>query len=97
MTSPEFDITTVIPTKYKPWVGAIGSLLTFIVPTVTTYATGLPQPWPVVIAGVIAGLTWLGIYNAPYKPTGTVLVPESVVPPTPEPPAGGEYKNPWKS
>jgi hypothetical protein len=91
MTAPQFDITAIVPRKWKPWIGLVGSLLTFIV----------PEPWPVVIAGVIAGLTWLGIYKAPYVPTGAVLVPESAVTPeTPRtwpttPPATGPYQSPW--
>lgn len=77
-----FDISTVVPTKFKPFVGLVGSLLTFIIPTVVSVSTGLPQPWPWLIAAVVGGLTWLGIYKAPYVPKDAVLVPKSAAPPT---------------
>jgi hypothetical protein len=106
VTAP-FDITEVVPLKYKPLVGLIGSALTFIIPTVLEYSTSLPDPWPWVIAAVVALLTALGVYKAPYKPQGTVLVehPDPVVQRTG--PTGtvldgtinvvpGEYRNPWQ-
>ena len=92
MTTP--DLSFVIPTKWKPWVGAVGALLTFIIPTVTEVAADLPAPWPAVIAAVVAALTWLGVYKVPYAPPNTVLVHESEAPPNPLPPTG--YQNPWK-
>ena len=96
MTTP--DLSFVIPTKWKPWVGAVGALLTFIVPTVTEMSADLPAPGPAVIAAVLAALTWLGIYKVPYAPPGAVLVPEVAV--TPEVPAPkvneGDYRNPWQ-
>ncbi|BCI54926.1 hypothetical protein NIIDNTM18_42040 [Mycolicibacterium litorale] len=80
MTTP--DLSFIIPTKYKPWVALIGSLLTFAVPTATQIAADLGQPWPAVLAAVLALLTWFGVYKVPYAPPGTVLVPkESVKPP----------------
>lgn len=100
MTTPSFDITTIVPKKWKPWVGLIGALLTFIVPTLTQVTADLPQPWPVVIAAVIAGLTWLGIYKAPYVPTDAVMVPKAEVTPaqpqsTWDHPTSGGYQSPW--
>jgi hypothetical protein len=103
MTAP-FDITEVIPSKAKTYVGLIGSLVTFIAPLALSVSDALPAPWPAVIGGVLAVLTALGIYKAPYKPTPeTVLVhksevaipePPSATPQTPIPP--GDYQNPWK-
>lgn len=89
MTTP--DLSFIIPTKYKPWVGALGALLTFIVPTLTEVVAELDQPWPAVFAAVLAGLTWLGIYKVPYAPSGTVLAPDTpaVREAAVEPPSGG--------
>lgn len=107
MTTPSFDIGSIVPLKYKPLVGLIGAALTFIVPTVLTYSTQLPQPWPWVIAGVVALLTSVGIYKAPYTPQGTVLAPDTPAvaqaaaqsAPTPvvNPDTGSGYTNPWQS
>ena len=55
-------------TAGKAWTGLIGSLLTFVVPYLVQQSAGLPSPWPAVIGAVVAVLTALGIYNAPYKP-----------------------------
>lgn len=109
MTTPTPDITEIVPSKLKPWVGLVGSLLTLGVPYVLSVSDSLPAPWPLVVGLVIAVLGALGIYKAPYKPTGTVLavdpkaekVSDSVpanapvaVHPNDAPPAGG-YQNPW--
>lgn len=106
MTTPAFDIGSIVPLKYKPLVGLIGAALTFIIPTVLQYSTSLPDPWPWVIAAVVALLTWLGIYKAPYVPQGTVLAPDtpavasaaaqSSVAPVVNPDTGGAYRNPWQ-
>lgn len=94
------DFSELIPTKFKPWVALLGSVLTFLVPSVTAAVTDVGGVWPGVLAAVLAGLTWLGVYRVPYAPKGTVpvLVPEvrdsqTVIPPN-VPPAG-EYRNPW--
>lgn len=52
----------------KAWAGLIGSFLTFIIPWVVQESEHLPQPWPYVIAAVVAILTAVGIYHAPYSP-----------------------------
>jgi predicted anti-sigma-YlaC factor YlaD len=52
----------------KSWVALGGSLLTFIVPWVVQVSVALPPPWPAVIGGVVAVLTALGVYRAPYAP-----------------------------
>lgn len=72
MTAP-VDINAIIPSKAKTWVGLVGSLLTFVVPFILSAEQYLPSPWPAVIGGVIAVLTALGIYKAPYSPQGTTL------------------------
>ena len=74
MTAPVVDITEVVPSKIKTWIGLIGSLLTFVVPYALQYAVYLPDPWPVVIGAVIAALTALGIYKAPYTPDDATVV-----------------------
>ena len=52
----------------KSWVALVGSLLTFIIPWVVQYSTLLPAPWPAVIGAVVAVLTAVGVYHAPYQP-----------------------------
>lgn len=104
MTTPQFDITEVIPSKAKAWVGLLGSLLTLFGPVILETTDALPAPWPVVIGGVFAVLTFLGIYKAPYKPQGTALVPEAAIAPdtneVASPPAQlpnpAPWQNPWK-
>lgn len=76
MTAP-VDVSTIVPSKVKPWVGLVSSLLTLGVPYVLSVSDALPQPWPVVIGLVIAVLGAVGIYKAPYKPTGVVLAPDT--------------------
>lgn len=104
MTAP-FDITEIIPSKAKTYVGLIGSVVTFVAPLVLSVSDALPAPWPAVIGGVLAVLTALGIYKAPYKPSeDAVLVHKSEVstpdlpavsPQNPAPPAP-DYTNPWQ-
>jgi len=102
MTAP-FDITEIIPTKYKAWVGLVGSLLTLVVPFILEAEQYLPTGVNLAIGGVLALLTALGIYKAPYKPTeDTVLVHKSEVatpdlpPATPSNPLPPHtYRNPW--
>lgn len=103
MTAP-YDINEVIPSKAKAWVGLLGSLLTICVPWVLQFSDSLPAPWPGVVGLVLAVLTALGIYKAPYKPTDeTVLVHKAQVSApdlplvTPQNPAAPEgYQNPWQ-
>lgn len=52
----------------KAWTGLIGSVLTFVVPWVVSNAADFGEPWPAVVGVVVALLTALGIYNAPYEP-----------------------------
>lgn len=52
----------------KSWVALIGSFLTFIVPWVVQYSSLLPSPWPAVIGAIVAVLTAVGVYHAPYQP-----------------------------
>lgn len=97
MTSPEgFDLAGIIPSKAKVYVALIGSVLTIVGPWILDSSNALPEPWPGVVGLVFAALTGLGVYQAPYKPTGTVLAPntpavvaaaEQAPPPTLPPPA----------
>lgn len=95
MTTP--DLSSLIPSKWKTWVGLVGSLLTFVVPYVLQISVGLPAPWPAAIGLVLALLTAFGIYKAPYKPEGTVLAPD-----TPAVAAAAKqgvpsvYRSPWR-
>lgn len=76
MTQPvQPTITTVEPSKSKTWVAALGGALTVIVPIVLSIGTSLPEPWPALIAAVVAVLTAVGVYRAPYKQQGTTVVP----------------------
>lgn len=55
-------------TAGKAWIGLIGSFLTFIIPWVLQESDHLPAPWPLVISAVVAILTAVGVYHAPYQP-----------------------------
>lgn len=94
MTTP--DITALIPSKAKAWVGLLSSLLTLGVPYVLSVTDTLPSPWPIVIGLVIAALSWLGIYKAPYTPAGATLAPDT---PAVAAAAAQESipRNPWKN
>lgn len=95
----------VIPSKLKTWTALAGSVLAVVIPLLVSVEDMLPAPWPAVIGAVIAALTALGVYKAPYVPTGTVLVPEAQVKSTPAPAqpttttelTAGTYSNPWKT
>lgn len=91
MTAP--DLSTIIPLKYKAWVGLAGTILTLVLPYVLEAVAFLPQPWPIVAGGVVALLTAFGIYKAPYVPPGAVVVPTPPV--LPYSPPTGEYQSPW--
>jgi hypothetical protein len=93
MTAP-----TVTPTKFKTWIALAGSALAFIVPLLVSVEDYLPAPWPAVIGGIIALLTGLGVYKAPYTPPGTVIAPDTPAvqqAATQAPPVGDTWKNPW--
>lgn len=109
MTAP--NISDIIPSKAKTWVGLVSSLLTLGVPYVLSVSEALSPPWPVIIGLVIAVLGALGVYKAPYQPEGTTLAVDPTAPtvapsvpsnapvaaaPTAVPPPTGGYPNPWK-
>lgn len=71
------NIDTIVPTKWKPLVGLIGSLLTLALPYIVSAEQWLPSPWPAIIGVVIAGLTYVGILQAPFVPNGAVLAPNT--------------------
>ena len=73
MTAPVPDLSFIIPSKAKTWVGLLGSALSFAVPYLLQVTDTLPAPWPAVIGVVLFILSALGIYKAPYARTGTVL------------------------
>lgn len=75
MTTPNPTITTLEPSKSKTWIAAIGGALTIVVPIVLSVSTSLPDPWPALISAVVAVLTAVGVYKAPYRPEGTTVVP----------------------
>ena len=79
MTTPEptFDISNLVPKRYKPLVGFIGALLTLLVPYLISVQTSVSAPWSIAIGVVLAALTALGIDQTPYKPKGTVLAPDT--------------------
>lgn len=52
----------------KAWTGLAGSLLTFLVPWVSSQSANLPEPWPALIGAGVALLTAFGVYQAPYRP-----------------------------
>lgn len=58
--------TPTPPSKAKTYVALIGSLLTVAIPLILEVSTALPAQWQGVIGGVIAILTGLGVYQAPY-------------------------------
>lgn len=107
------DLIEIVPSKAKAWVGLIGSLVTFIAPLLLSVSDALPEPWPATIGTVLAVLTALGIYKAPYRPEGTVLAPNTAVVAdeiatktpanvtikgtTPPQPPVSGWQNPWKS
>lgn len=106
MTTPGTpDLSFLIPKKYKTLVGLIGTGLSFLVPLVLQYTDALPSPWPAVIGFVLWVLTVLGIYRAPYVPTGAVIAPNTpavatataqAAAPVVNPATGGAYRNPWQ-
>lgn len=105
MTTP--SIYDVVPSKAKTWIALVSGLLTLVVPSLLSWSTSLEQPWPTVAGLVVLGLGAVGVYKAPYKPAGTVLVPEVTVgtPVIPEEPRSStppvtpsifsKYRNPW--
>ena len=69
----------------KSWVALFGSLLTFVIPTLVQMSTTWPEPWPAVIGAVVAVLTAIGVYHAPYRPVPGSRQAAQYVPPTPWP------------
>jgi L-lactate permease len=98
MTEP-VNLTDLVPSKAKTWVGLVGSVLTFVVPLIVSVEDYLPSPWPGVIGAVLAVLTALGVYKAPYQPTDTVLAPDTpavAAAARQAPPSAGGHQSPWK-
>jgi protein-S-isoprenylcysteine O-methyltransferase Ste14 len=93
VTAP--DLSFIIPSKAKAWVGLLGSALSFVVPFVLQVTDSLPAPWPAVIGVVLFLLSALGIYKVPNTPPGSVVVAD----PRPQVavPVDGSYRNPWRA
>lgn len=94
MTTPE-----VKPSHAKAWTATVISLLGSLVPVIAQAADWLPEPYGVVLSGVLmifTALTGTGTYVAKYRPTGTVLVPAEVATDSPQVVAPTEFKNPYK-
>lgn len=92
MTTP--PVTPVAASKAKTWWAVAGGIAMSLVPIVAQLAGAIPAPWGPALAGimgVITAITGRAVYQAPYKPEGTVLVPESSL----QPPTGG-YNSTWK-
>lgn len=103
MSTPRLE--DLVPSKAKTWVALVGSVLSFVIPFVLEVSDSLPTPWPALVGALVAVLTALGVYRAPYKPAGTVVAPaeaipagtptdEGVAPVTPNEP--DKFKNPWR-
>ena len=75
----------------KSWTAFAGSLLTLLVPLLLQLSPYFPAPWPAVIGAVIAVLTAVGVYHAPYTPVGGQRGPP-LNPPTVGGPSSG---SPW--
>jgi hypothetical protein len=54
--------------KAKTWTALFGSLVSALVPVALTVAAHLPGPFGAAVGGVLALLTALGVYHAPYAP-----------------------------
>lgn len=93
MTTPP-DLSGIIPQKYKAYIAIVGGALGLFVPYILEATEGLSAPWPLIIGGVVWLLTAFGVYRAPYKPPGTVLVPEDVVKPEVR---DTYFRNPYRS
>ena len=76
----------------KSWTAFFGSLLTLIVPLLLQFSPMFPPPWPAVIGAIIAVLTAVGVYHAPYQPVNRNNA--ATQPYTPPPVQGS---SPWPS
>ena len=75
----------------KSWTAFVGSLLAVLIPwLLTTVVPTLPEPWPALVGGIVALMTAVGVYHAPYQP-----VPQQG--PTGEYPAPSTGGTPWPS
>ena len=73
----------------KAWVALFGSVLTFVIPWIVEQSVSWPQPYPALVGMIVALLTAVGVYHAPYQPvtpkpsTGTPTEPTSTIDPWP--------------
>lgn len=91
-------IPVITPSKAKTYVAFVGTVLTIVIPLVVQMSTNWPPQYQALLSGIIGLLTIFGVYQAPYKPKGTVIVPLDALPIGEEPPSieQEQYKNPWK-
>lgn len=95
MTTPPF-LADLVPLKWKTAVAALSAVLTIAVPYLLQLVVYLPDPWPIVVAGVIAVLGVVGVYHAPYVPEKAVIAPDTAeVTAAAMLPEGG-YQAPWR-
>lgn len=52
----------------KAWTALLGSVLTLVIPWIVQASAVMPAPWPAVVGAVVAVLTAVGVYRAPYAP-----------------------------
>lgn len=79
MTAP----VVVIPSKAKAWWALLIPLASSLIPLGMQLAGSLPAPYGAIFAGLLSlvGLVTGGaVHQAPYKPAGTVIVPEASLP-----------------
>lgn len=55
----------------KAWTALAGSAASFVIPWILAAVAALPSPWPEVVGAVVAVLTAVGVYHAPYAPVGS--------------------------
>jgi hypothetical protein len=71
---------TVTPSKAKAWVATIGGLIISQLPLILQFMGHLPAPYGVIatsIGTILAAITGKVTHQAPYMPTGTVIVPSA--------------------
>lgn len=97
MTAP-----VVVPTKWKAVAALVGGILGALAPIIAQLAGVLPAPWGAIltgIGGVIALVTGKVVYETPYAPPNTTLVPTGTTPiahPPASPPDVPRYDNPFR-
>lgn len=90
------DLSSLVPSKWKTWVGLVGAVVTFAVPLIVSVQDYLPAPWPALIGGVLSLLTALGIYKVPYlKPEARIAPDTPAVEAAAQQSAPGSHQPPY--